>query len=235
MNGGAGDDTLFGGAGNDRLIGGAGADWLEGGSGDDTYEIDANDTLVELAFGGTDTVRSPNTHTLGAHFENLVLTGTASINGTGNSLANTITGNAVNNTLGGAGGNDILNGGAGNDRLNGGSGSDTLTGGSGADEFVFSSALGPTNVDRITDFNVIDDTIRLDDAVFAALAPGTLAANAFVSNASGNATSASHRIIYEFDTGFLFYDSDGSGSGAKVHFATLNANLSLTQNDFVVF
>jgi serralysin len=41
-------------------------------------------------------------------------------------------------------------------------------------------------------------------------------------------------VIYETDTGKLFYDADGKGGAAKVHFATLNAGLNLTSADFFV-
>lgn len=48
-------------------------------------------------------------YVLGAAEQNLTLTGTAAINGTGNALANTLSGNAGNNTLmGGAGGDTYL-------------------------------------------------------------------------------------------------------------------------------
>ena len=142
--------------------------------------------------------------------------GPANINGTGNGLANTLVGNGANN------------------QLNGGLGNDTMTGGLGTDTFVFSTALGATNIDRITDFSVADDTIRLDDAVFAGLSTGGLAASAFAANLTGAASDALDRIIYETDTGRLYFDADGNGAGARIHFATLAANVPLTNADFVV-
>ena len=61
------------------------------------------------------TVTSSVTTTLASNVDDLVLTGTADINGTGNSLNNTITGNAGANVLDGRAGADTLIGGAGND------------------------------------------------------------------------------------------------------------------------
>jgi Ca2+-binding RTX toxin-like protein len=99
------------------LDGGADSDTMSGGAGSDTYIVDAvGDKAIEAsATGGTDTVRSAVTFTLGAFVENLVLTGTGAINGAGNTLANNLTGNAANNMLNGAGGADIMRGGDGND------------------------------------------------------------------------------------------------------------------------
>ena len=221
LTGNAGNNTLNGGLGNDIMLGGAGNDtYIVDASGDRVFETTATNTAVDA--GGVDTVRSSVTFNLdasaGARFvENLLLTGTANLNGTGNALANRLTGNAGNNTL------------------NGGLGRDTMIGGAGNDTFVFNTALGAGNVDRITDFSVPDDSLRLNDAVFVGLATGDLAATAFAANRTGRATDALDRIIYERDTGRLYFDADGSGEGARVHFATLSAGLTLTSADFFVF
>ncbi|WP_293934135.1 calcium-binding protein [Iodobacter sp.] len=120
-----GKDTLTGLAGDDVLNGGAGADTLLGGAGNDTYIVDnAGDVVTELAGEGADTVQSSLNWVLGNNLENLTLTGTAAINGTGNELANVLIGNAAANTLIGAAGNDTLDGGTGADKLLGGLGDD---------------------------------------------------------------------------------------------------------------
>ena len=94
-----------------------GTDTMVGGAGNDTYFADnAGDIVTESSStGGTDTVNASVTFTLGSNVETLVLTGAANINGTGNTLANTITGNTGNNALNGLGGADTMIGGAGDD------------------------------------------------------------------------------------------------------------------------
>jgi Ca2+-binding RTX toxin-like protein len=109
-------NVIIGNTANNALDGGAGADSLRGGAGNDTYIVDnATDTIVENAGEGTDLVNASVSHVLAANVENLTLTGSSAINGTGNTLANTLLGNAANNTLDGGTGSDTMRGGAGND------------------------------------------------------------------------------------------------------------------------
>ncbi|MBD2221137.1 hypothetical protein H6G33_29620, partial [Calothrix sp. FACHB-1219] len=160
------NNVITGNISNNTLNGGIGIDTLIGGQGDDTYVVDSTtDIIIENAGEGSDTIQSTISFSLASFstIENLTLTGSTAINGTGNELDNVLTGNSgVNNLLGGDG-NDTLNGGGGTDTLLGGNGDDiivggtgkdTLTGGAGIDTFTYNglgdSVLG--NVDVITDY-----------------------------------------------------------------------------------
>ncbi|UXN76065.1 calcium-binding protein (plasmid) [Devosia sp. A8/3-2] len=141
--GGTGDDSLFGSGGADWLDGGAGADYLTGGSGDDTYIVDdVGDVVAESSGQGIDHVRSAITYSLTSDTENLTLTGSAAINGTGNGLDNDIIGNAANNILSGGAGHDTLDGGAGADIMSGGLGNDTYYVDAAGDVIVEASGEG---------------------------------------------------------------------------------------------
>ncbi|MGY8662688.1 Ig-like domain-containing protein [Bradyrhizobium sp. UFLA05-109] len=132
-------DTLTGTSGNELLGGAGGADTMTGGLGDDTYIVtDPGAKVVESYGGGVDTVMSSVSYKLPDYVENLTLTGSAAINGTGNSEANIIIGNDAANIITGGLGNDILTGGGGADTfvINSGDGSDIIT------DFTPGSAAG---------------------------------------------------------------------------------------------
>lgn len=131
------DNALIGNSGNNRIDGGLGADAMAGGAGNDTYVVDdAGDIVIESVNAGVDTVESGITYTLTDSVENLVLIGTADIDGSGNELDNTLVGNDGNNRLFGDPGNDILLADGGNDLLDGGDGADTMVGGADDDTYV---------------------------------------------------------------------------------------------------
>lgn len=216
------NNVLDGKAGNDTLRGWSGADTMIGGLGNDTYFVEnAKDVVIEKLNEGTDIVSSNVTYTLPVHVENLTLTGVAAINGTGNSQNNIITGNSAANQL---------DGGSGNDTLDGGLGVDKLTGGRGNDVFKFTTK---GHVDIITDFNVTNDTIQLENAVFKSLtATGMLAASQF--KLGTKALDANDFIIYNKATGALLYDADGNGGGGAVQITTVGTGLNMTNADIVV-
>lgn len=226
----AGDDILMGGDDKDILDGGTGKDIMIGGVGNDSYIVDSTEDLViERGNSGTDTVKANVAYTLDGNLENLTLTGSGKINGTGNNNKNKITGNKGDNTLRGEGGDDQLLGGKGKDILIGGLGKDVLTGGAGTDQFVFETPN--QGIDKITDFNTGDDKIAINASGFGAgLQKGNLAANQFV---IGEATTTAQRFIYN-SAGELFFDPDGSGSAQQTQIATFTNPPFLSNTNFVI-
>ncbi len=221
--------AIFGNAGANVLDDGGGpgaaaADTLTGLGGNDTYLVrNAGSRVVEGSTQGTaDRVLASVSYVLAADagievLQTLSAAGTGTINLTGNGFSQRIIGNAGANRIDGKGGKDIL------------------TGGAGADRFVFATALGSAHVAVITDYSVADDTIWLDDALFTGLTPGTLAVSAFGANATGLAGDASDRLIYDTDTGALWYDRDGTGAGNRLRIALLDRGLDLTAADLFVY
>jgi pimeloyl-ACP methyl ester carboxylesterase len=145
--------------------------------------------------------------------------------------ADTLYGGEGNDRLAGLSGNDRLDGGSGNDTLSGGNGVDDLTGRDGADRFVF-AALGASHADTVTDFNGAEDTIILSASVFRGVAKGQLQVEAFVVGATAQGTD--DRIIYNASTGNLLFDRDGTGAKSAVRFATVDAGLNITHDDFFI-
>ncbi|MCD5979606.1 calcium-binding protein [Pseudomonas sp. CDFA 611] len=226
------NNRIIGNSGSNRLDGGLGIDTLTGGLGNDTYVVDnLKDVIVETStlITEVDTVESSVNWTLGTNLENLTLTGSDNLNGTGNALINTMIGNSGNNILNGGAGNDILDGGDGNDHLIGGLGTDTLTGGSGADTFVFNllSELGLGDKrDAITDFNSAQgDKIDLSKLDANVLLGGI---NPFTFIGAAEFTGAGQlRFVDEVLSGNI---NGNLNNDFEIHLVGVTA---LTANDFV--
>ena len=228
LTGNALTQRITGNAGNNILSSGAvgAADTMTGLAGSDIYRVfNAGDTIVEgVGQGIADRVTAWVSFALSAD-DNIEYLSAASpmatttINLTGNALAQSITGNA------------------GANRIDGKGGSDTLAGGPGADVFVFSTALGAGNIDKIVIYDTPKDRIEIDNAVFTGMIDtnSALAAAAYAQNTTGLATLGAQRIICETDTGFLWFDQDGSGGAfAARHFATVAIGTVLTAGEFMV-
>jgi serralysin len=225
--GGPGNDTLSGLGGGDVLFGDAGADTMIGGDGNDIYYVgDATDVVTETnatpGIGGNDVVCSyVADFTLPTNVEYGILLGGAWINNlSGNGLNNVMYGNGNNNLLAGRGGIDVMVGLGGNDI------------------FRFDTAPNDaTNYDILYDFNVVNDTIQLENAIFASLtATGTLSAANFCSGAGvTTAQDGNDFVIYNSSSGALYYDADGLGGATTATlFAFVPAATALTASDFVV-
>ncbi len=226
FDGGDGDDQLLGKGGNDTLIGGAGSDTIEGGKGADSISGGSSRDTIDGG-KGRDTID-------GGSGKDWIDGGKGHDFIDGGKGRDTIDGGKGNDTIFGGNGKDSIDGGNGNDVIHGGLGKDTLDGGSGADMFVFDTALSSSNVDVIVNFEPGKDSIGLDADIFAAIG-ASLSRGEFRQNAEGEAHQANDKILYETDTGNLYYDADGSGSGDKILFATLEPGITnLSHHDFEI-
>lgn len=141
----------------------------------------------------------------------------------GTNRVNRLTGdNSSSNFIAGFGGNDTIIGGSLSDTLIGGTGVDTLTGGAGADKFVLEreDVLSNRTVNRITDFSVTEgDRLLFDSSVFTG-ATATMAvvaaggSRSVQSNLLRSALSSTNSFVYVESTGELWWNQNGSSSGA---------------------
>ncbi|MBD2179519.1 S8 family serine peptidase [Planktothrix sp. FACHB-1355] len=245
LNGLDGNDSIDGGNGSDTLDGGSGNDSLAGGAGNDIYVVDSsNDAIVENSNGGIDTVLSSVSWTLGDNLENLTLTGTGAINGTGNTLDNVIAGNTGNNVLGGDVGNDTLSGNGGNDNLNGGNGSDSLNGGDGLDTiaggFGIDTISGGAGNDVLTGQGSSDSFVYATGSAFAAADVGVDSITDFVPGIdrivlskqtfTALLSSVGNGFSIASDFATVLTDTGAATNGARIVYNRVNGNLFYNQN-----
>ncbi|ESQ89999.1 hypothetical protein ABAC460_09535 [Asticcacaulis sp. AC460] len=198
-------NQLNGNNGSNRLDGSSGNDTLTGGFGDDTYVVDSlSDVIVEAAGQGGDTVQTGLTWVLGEFFENLTLTGSAAVDGTGNSSSNLLTGNGAANVLTGLAGDDVLDGKGGADRLVGGLGNDTLVVDDVADVVVEASGQGSDTVQASVSFSL--SGLQIENLTLTGTAVLNATGNSLGNVLTGN--SAANRI-----DGLAGNDSMSGGGG----------------------
>ncbi|WP_262027944.1 cadherin domain-containing protein [Microvirga sp. Mcv34] len=154
-------------------------------------------------------------------------------------IGETVTGTSGHEILVGGSGNDVFFGGVGNDTLNGGVGNDTLSGGAGNDIFVFDvKPHKKTNYDTIKDYNVRQDSIYLDNAIFTKLGPGSaslpkmLKAKHF--KLSTQKQDKDDYVIYNKEAGVLYYDGNGSAAGGRTEIAKFSNKPILKASEFFV-
>ncbi|MCB8820295.1 calcium-binding protein [Microvirga rosea] len=246
LQGGDSADLLFGNEGADHLDGEAGNDVLDGGSGSDTAVFSSSRSSYSVVANADGTITITDNRAEGDGKD--VLTSIEYLQFSDVTVAaplyapppQPVTASApVPLNLYGTSRADRLTGGDGNDKLWGKLGKDVLFGGKGKDVFVFNTKLNKkTNLDKIADFNVKDDTIWLDNAIFkklgkgSELKPGKL--NKAFFSIGDHAKDKNDYLIYDNKQGVLFYDADGSGKGKAMEIATLSKKLKMTVDDFKI-
>lgn len=251
-------DTLVGNSATNALNGSNDslADILLGLGGNDTYYVGNGDKVYEtitttsgINAGGVDTVicnYTSGTYTLGNFVENLTLSGTGAINGTGNTLANKLLGNAAANILNGGLGNDILIGGSGIDYADylgtsaavtvnlatglaaGGAGNDTLSqienlrGGSGAD------VLTGDNLANTLKGESGNDTLAGGDGNDVLI--GGLGKDA-LTGGNGNDLFDFNSLAEMGTTGTTWDVITDFAAGDRIDLSALDANTGTTAND----
>ncbi len=223
LSGDAGNNVLEGFTGNDTLTGGAGNDTLIGGSGNDTYIVEnSGDVVTETSTLSTeiDKISSSTSYILKANLENLALTGTAAISGTGNSLNNILTGNKGINIL------------------SGGIGADTLTGGLGADQFKFNTeaetGITPGARDSVVDFSHAQgDKINLSAIDADTAFTGNNAFSAPTVGGTFSGVFANPGELYFDKTTHILYGNNDADSTADFSVLLTGVN-SLAAADFVL-
>ncbi len=238
LQGGTGTDTLSGGDGNDALDGGTGADAMAGGLGDDTYYVDnAGDTTTEASGEGTDIIHASISWVLGGNIENMVLDGSGNIDGTGNSLANTMTGNGGNNTLDGGAGDDVLKGGLGNDVLIGGTGADILVGGAGADTFtVLQASVRQSHLGGVLEIDVVNDLVLAqgDKLDLSAIDADSITAGDQAFHLVGAFTNHAGEMTLSFAGGVTTLQLDVDGDGGTDYRMKITGDVHLDSGGWVL-
>jgi Ca2+-binding RTX toxin-like protein len=208
VSGGIGNDDIYGYKGNDTYYGGGGNDWIYDSEGDDRVQGGSGNDTVDAGWG----------------FDSIY-------GGSGDDLLSGDYGFGISFR-------DMFLGGRGNDTIYAGVEVDTLTGGEGSDTFGFRRIGGPaggTEPDQVVDFTRGEDQIEISRSGSKAdFALGTLSGNDFFSGSAPQPQGTDDAILYDTDTGRLFFDANGQVAGGRTPIATLQGAPELRARDFVI-
>lgn len=219
-------NSLIGNAASNLLDGGKGADKMAGGLGNDSYLVDdVADLVSEALNAGLDTITSSVTYTLPANVEKLILSGVTSINGFGNSDANTLIGNSTHNLLNGGGNADVMLGGLGNDIYIVDHASDTAKENVGEGTDIVNSSVSFTLTDNFENITLIGNA--------AINAAGNKLANVLRGNSAAN-------VLRGGDGNDTYYVSSGdivselANEGNDTVFADISFTLTGTVENLIL-
>jgi serralysin len=249
LNGEGGNDLLIGGDGNDIFgwVGSQGDDTLLGGDGNDSFQVFAGSGGGQAVIRGGDGVDSLMVFGDAVVDLRAGAFSTGAASGSVQGVENVTVFSSQGAHVIGNDADNFIDGNNGDDTFAGGGGNDTLIGGPGNDTYVFDAAPGEANADSIvfekfsTEVHGFDeaDRLALDNDVMAALgAAGDFAADDerfFAAAGATGGAEADDRVVYDTDSGRLYYDADGSGSGDAQLIATLAVGgLQLAAGDISV-
>jgi Ca2+-binding RTX toxin-like protein len=247
LSGGTGNDLMFGDDGDDTFHEGGGNDTMFGGAGYDIFMMlngtaDYGNDVIDGGAGPDQVFLGGFSGSTGiiADLPGGRVTG-GGPSGRGTILVSNVEqigGSRFADVIIGDGAANFFYGAEGNDTIDGGGGVDTLVGDQDADVFRFTAAPGAANADVIRDFGFGADKLQLDARVMTELgASGNFSAADARFYAAAGATQghdADDRVIYNTSTNQLFYDADGSGSGASQVIVTLQSGAVLNATDIAI-
>lgn len=237
----AGGDRIWAGAGNGTLVilrdfGGYKHVYYYGETGFDLLDLSDFQVPVTIDLGSS--ARQPFPTPEGANIQGIEL---ASVEGVySGPKSDTLSGNSALT--------EIFRPGFGNDTIRGDN--TPLVTYTNVDYIYFDTPLDSVNnVDSILDVKTggdlsrwLEDILYLDHRIFTNILVTPPSGAAYLQSArlkrigvGGGVVDADDRILFDQETGFIYYDVDGSGAAAAVLFAKVTPGISISASNFATY